>query len=109
MAVAVEVGRCHTASLWALAPAARRRRPAVLEPQLPADEVVGGDRAVVAADDDVGDLVAVEVGDDAGRVDAALRRSPFPEQMPFRIEHEGRVERGDDLELPVAVQVDEAR
>ena len=57
----------------------------------------------------LGDLVAVEVGDDAGRVDAALCRGPLPEQVSLRVEDEGRVERRDDLELPVAVQVDEAR
>ena len=80
----------------------------MLQAEPAADEIVRRDGAVVPADDDLGDLVAVEVGDDAWRVHAALRRHCLREQMPLRVEDERRVERRDDLELPVAVQVDEA-
>jgi hypothetical protein len=52
-------------------------------------------------------LVAVEGRDDAGCVDAPFRRGALPERAPVRVEHERRVERCDDLETAVAVQVDE--
>ena len=106
--VTFEVGRCHAADLGALTSAAGRSGPAVLQAQPTADEVVCRDSALVAADDDLGDLVPVEVGDDAGCVHAAFRGRALREQMPPRVEDERRVERRDDLELPVAVQVDEA-
>jgi hypothetical protein len=51
--------------------------------------------------------VAVEVGDCPGRVDPPLRRSTLAEQAPVRVEDERRVERRDELEPAVAVQVDE--
>ena len=79
-AVAVEVGRGHAARLGALPAAARRGRPAGLDPQPPAGEVVRRDRALVAADHDLVHAVAVEVGDHAGRVDAALGRRALAEQ-----------------------------
>ena len=73
LAVAVEVGGRHAARLGALAAAARRRRPSGLELELAADQVVGRHRPLVAAHDDLGHLVAVEVGDDA----RARRRGPW--------------------------------
>ena len=82
-AVSVEVCGCHPARLRALAAAARRRRPAGLESQLAADEVVRGDGSFVSADHDLRHLVAVEVGDDARRVDPPLRRRALAELRPF--------------------------
>ena len=106
-AVAVEIGGGHPSRLRALAAAARRRGPAGLQPQPPAAELVRRDGALVAADDDLRPLVAVEVGDHAGGVDPALRRRPLAEQATFRVVDERGVEGRDDLQLAVAVEVDE--
>ena len=106
-AVPVEIGGRHPPRLGTLAAAARRRGPAGLQPQAPAAELVRRDGSLVAADDDLGHLVAVEVGDDAGRVDATLRRRPLAERTTLGVEHERGVERRDDLEAAVAVEVDE--
>ena len=77
--------------------------------QASAAELVRRDSSLVAADDDLGHLVAVEVCDDSGRVDATLRRRPLAERTTLRVEDERRVERRDDLQAAVAVQVDEPR
>ena len=108
-AVPVEIGSRHATRLGTLAAAAGRGGPAGLELQAPAAELVRRDRSLVAADDDLGHLVAVEVGDDAGRVDATLGRRPLAERATLRVEHERGVERRDDLEATVAVEVDESR
>ena len=106
-AVAVQIGRRHAPRLRALAAAARRRGPAWLELQAASAELVRRHGSLVAADDDLLQLVAVEVRDDAGRVDPALRRRPLAEQAPLRVVDERGVERRDDLEPVVAVEVDE--
>ena len=105
--VPVDVGGGEAARLRALAAAARRRGPAGPDLQGAAARVIGGDRPVVAAHHDLPAAVPVEVGDDARRVDPSLARRPLAQHPPARVEHEGRVGGRDDLELPVAVEVDE--
>ena len=108
-AVPVEVGGGHAARLGTLAAAARRRGPAGLQLQASAAELIRRNGSLVAADDDLGHLVAVEVCDDTGRVDAALRRRPLAERTTLGVEDERGVERRDDLQASVAVEVDEPR
>ena len=61
-----------------------------------------------AGDHDVGDAVALEVGDHRRRVDPALLACPY-QQATRRVEHERRVERRDDLQPSVRVEVGQAR
>ena len=105
--VLIEIGGRHPASFGTLATAARRRRPAALDPQLTAAELVRGHGSIISADHDLRQLVRIEVGDDAGCIDAPLRRRALAEETPPRIEDERRVERRDDLQAAVAVEVDE--
>ena len=106
-AVSVEVGRGQPSCLRALAAAARRCGPARLDTQPAAAQLVRGHRPLVAADDDLRPPVSVEVGHGAGGVDPPLRRRALAEQAALRVEDERRVEGCDELELAVAVQVDE--
>ena len=106
-AVSVEVGRGETARFGALAAAAGRGRPARLEPQLAAAQVVGRDGPLVTADHDLRHAVGVQVGNHARGIDASVRRRPPAQATTLGVEDEGRVERRDDLEAAIPVEVDE--
>ena len=108
-AVPVEVRRRHAARLGALPAAAGRRGPAGLQAQLPARQCVRRAGAVVATDDDLARPVAVEVGDDARGVHAPRGRRALAEKTPLGVVDERAVERRDDLQPAVAVEIDEAR
>ena len=72
-AVAVEVGRGEAAHLGLLATAGHRRGPARLGDELAVPPLVRAHRAA-AADHDLGDPVAVEIGDDGRGIDPPGRR-----------------------------------
>ena len=108
-AVAVQVRGGEATDLRGLAATVRGRRPPGLALQPPASELVRRHRARVATDHDVGDAVALEIGDHRRGIDPALAR-PAPAQLAaVGVEHERRVERRDDLQPAVSVEVDQAR
>ena len=108
-AVAVQVGGGQPTDLRGLSATVRGRRPAGLALQAAAPELVRRHGARVAADHDVGDAVALEIGDHRRGIDPALA-GPAPAQLVSgRVEHERRVERRDDLQPAVSVEVDQAR
>jgi hypothetical protein len=107
-AVAVEVPGRETAHLRGLAAAADRGRPAGLRVQGAAAELVRRDRAG-AADHDVLDTIALEVGDHRRGVDPALAGPAAAKLVPVGVEDERRVEGRDDLEPAVPVEVHERR
>ena len=108
-AVAVQVCGREPADLRRLAAAVRGRRPPGLALQPTTSELVRRHGARVAADHDVGDAVALEIGDHRRGVDPALARPAATQLVSVGVEHERRVERRDDLQPPVSVEVDQAR
>jgi hypothetical protein len=79
----VEVGRRHAAGLRALPAAAGRSRPTGLERSRPPTRSYAATVPSLPPTTISLHAVAVEVGDDAGRVDRALGRRPLAEQAPL--------------------------